>query len=270
MAERVAPLAAPAAPRTLGFHTRAVHAGARPDPTTGARAIPIFQTTSYVFEDPESAAAYFNLQEYGNTYTRIMNPTLAAFEERIASLEGGVGAVAFASGLAAQTAALFTMLVTRRSRRRVERAVRRHGHAAEAPAAQAVGRASRSSIRTYRCMARRADRQNEGALRRDDRQPGWQRARHRSARADRTRTRRAAHRRQYVRHAVSLPPARMGRRHRRALRDEVHRRPRHQHRRRRRRLRHLRLVERSLSGRRGPVARVSRPAFYETFGTTAT
>jgi O-acetylhomoserine (thiol)-lyase len=93
-----------------GFDTRQVHAGQRPDPYTGARAIPIFQTASYVFEDAESAAAYFNLQEYGNTYSRIMNPTTAAFEERIASLEGGVGAVAFASGLAAQAAALFTML----------------------------------------------------------------------------------------------------------------------------------------------------------------
>jgi O-acetylhomoserine (thiol)-lyase len=72
--------------------------------------MPIYQTTSYVFEDPESAAAYFNLQEYGNTYTRIMNPTVAAFEERMASLEGGVGAVAFASGIAAQAGALFTML----------------------------------------------------------------------------------------------------------------------------------------------------------------
>src|SRR5947207_6859845 len=96
--------------RTFGFETRAVHAGQRLDPYTGARATPIFQTTSYVFEDPESAAAYFNLQEYGNTYSRIMNPTTAVFEERVASLEGGAGAVAFASGLAAQAAALFTML----------------------------------------------------------------------------------------------------------------------------------------------------------------
>ena len=96
--------------RKFGFHTRSVHAGARPDPTTGARALPIHQTTSYVFEDPESAAAYFNLQEYGNTYSRIMNPTIAALEERIANLEGGVGAVCFASGMAAQTAAFFTLL----------------------------------------------------------------------------------------------------------------------------------------------------------------
>src|SRR5205085_7114367 len=97
-------------PRAFGFDTRAVHAGQRPDPYTGARAVPIFQTTSYVFEDTDAAAAYFNLQEYGNTYSRIMNPTVATFEERVANLEGGAGAVAFASGLAAQAAAFFTML----------------------------------------------------------------------------------------------------------------------------------------------------------------
>ena len=96
--------------REFGFDTRALHAGQRPDPYTGARAVPIFQTTSYVFEDVESAAAYFNLQEYGNTYSRITNPTVAVLEERIASLEGGTGAVAFASGLAAQAAVFFTLL----------------------------------------------------------------------------------------------------------------------------------------------------------------
>ncbi len=96
--------------RAFGFETRQLHAGQRPDPNTGARAVPIFQTTSYVFEDPESAAAYFNLQEYGNTYSRIMNPTVAVFEERVANLEGGAGGVAFASGIAAQAGALFTLL----------------------------------------------------------------------------------------------------------------------------------------------------------------
>ena len=65
----------------FGFETRALHAGNRPEPTTGARALPIYQTTSYVFEATEAAAAYFNLQEYGNTYSRIMNPTVAAFEK---------------------------------------------------------------------------------------------------------------------------------------------------------------------------------------------
>jgi O-acetylhomoserine (thiol)-lyase len=97
-------------PHQFGFDTRSIHAGQRPEPYTGARAVPIFQTTSYVFEDPESASAYFNLQEYGNTYSRIMNPTLAVFEERVGNLEGGAGGVAFASGLAAQAAAFFTML----------------------------------------------------------------------------------------------------------------------------------------------------------------
>ena len=71
--------------RRFAFETRQVHAGQRPDPNTGARAVPIYQTTSYVFEDPESAAAYFNLQESGNTYSRIMNPTVAVFEERMAT-----------------------------------------------------------------------------------------------------------------------------------------------------------------------------------------
>src|ERR1700709_2011112 len=93
--------------RAFGFETRQLHAGQRPDPNTGARAVPIFQTTSYVFEDPESAAAYFNLQEYGNTYSRIMNPTTAVFEARVANLEGGAGAVAFARGLAGQMGAPF-------------------------------------------------------------------------------------------------------------------------------------------------------------------
>jgi O-acetylhomoserine (thiol)-lyase len=101
--------ARPEEDRDFGFETRQLHAGQRPDPNTGARAVPIFQTTSYVFEDPESAAAYFNLQEYGNTYSRIMNPTVAVFEERVGNLEGGAGAVAFASGIAAQAAVFFTM-----------------------------------------------------------------------------------------------------------------------------------------------------------------
>ena len=96
--------------RDFGFETRQVHAGQRPDPNTGARAVPIYQTTSYVFEDPESAAAYFNLQEYGNTYSRIMNPTVAVLEERMGEPGGGCGTVAFASGIAAQAAALFTLL----------------------------------------------------------------------------------------------------------------------------------------------------------------
>ncbi|MFC0109021.1 O-acetylhomoserine aminocarboxypropyltransferase/cysteine synthase family protein [Kibdelosporangium aridum] len=88
--------------RTWGFRTRALHAGGSPDPATGARAVPIYQSTSFVFEDTTDAANLFALQKYGNIYSRIGNPTVAAFEERIASLEGGIGAVATASGQAAE------------------------------------------------------------------------------------------------------------------------------------------------------------------------
>ena len=88
--------------RDWGFRTRALHAGARPDPATGARAVPIYQTTSFVFEDTADAANLFALQKYGSIYSRIANPTVAAFEERIANLEGGLGAVATASGMSAE------------------------------------------------------------------------------------------------------------------------------------------------------------------------
>jgi O-acetylhomoserine (thiol)-lyase len=100
----------PADPR--GFETRQIHAGASPDPTTGARATPIYQTTSYVFRDTDHAQALFGLTEPGNIYTRIMNPTQGVFEERIASLEGGVGALATASGQAAETLAILTLTDT--------------------------------------------------------------------------------------------------------------------------------------------------------------
>src|SRR5579871_108551 len=92
-----------------GFRTRALHAGARPDPTTGARAVPIYQTTAFVFDDAADAADLFALQKYGNIYSRIANPTVAAFEERVANLEGGIGAVAASSGQAAELL-LFTGL----------------------------------------------------------------------------------------------------------------------------------------------------------------
>jgi O-acetylhomoserine (thiol)-lyase len=92
-----------------GFETRQIHAGAVPDPTTGARAVPIYQTTSYTFRDTAHAAALFGLAELGNIYTRIMNPTQAVFEERIASLEGGVAALAVASGQAAETITLLNL-----------------------------------------------------------------------------------------------------------------------------------------------------------------
>jgi O-acetylhomoserine (thiol)-lyase len=90
------------ADREYGFRTRAIHAGNIPDAVTGARALPIYQTSAFVFDDTSDAAARFALQKYGNIYSRLGNPTVASFEERVASLEGGLGAVATASGLSAQ------------------------------------------------------------------------------------------------------------------------------------------------------------------------
>ena len=96
--------------RDFGFGTLCLHAGQIPDPTTGSRAVPIYQTTSYVFDSADHAASLFNLQTFGNVYSRISNPTVAVFEERVAALEGGRAALATASGQAAQMTALLTLL----------------------------------------------------------------------------------------------------------------------------------------------------------------
>src|SRR5689334_25051646 len=96
--------------RVFGFNTRALHHGYQPDPTTGARAVPIYQSTSFVFKDSDHAAALFALQEFGNIYTRIMNPTTGVLEERVASLENGAAALATSSGQAAQLIALTSLM----------------------------------------------------------------------------------------------------------------------------------------------------------------
>ncbi len=95
--------------RQFGFATRAIHAGTPPDPATGSRATPIYQTAAYVFGSTEQAAELFALRSYGHIYSRISNPTVAAFEERMASLEGGLGAIAFSSGIAAQLCAVLAV-----------------------------------------------------------------------------------------------------------------------------------------------------------------
>lgn len=95
--------------RQFGFSTRAIHAGTPPDPVTGSRAAPIYQTAAFVFGSTEQAAELFQLRSYGHIYSRISNPTVASFEERMASLEGGLGAIAFSSGLAAQLAVVLTL-----------------------------------------------------------------------------------------------------------------------------------------------------------------
>src|SRR6202451_900878 len=91
------------------FPPLAVHAGQSPDPATGSRAVPIYQTTSYVFQDADHAGRLFGLKEFGNIYTRIMNPTTDVFEKRVAALEGGVAGLATASGQAAETLAIITL-----------------------------------------------------------------------------------------------------------------------------------------------------------------
>ncbi len=100
----------PSPERAMGFSTRSLHAGQKPDSATGARAVPIYQTTSFVFENSDHAAALFGLQQFGNIYSRIMNPTTAVFEERLAALEGGVAALGVASGQAAQFLALTSLM----------------------------------------------------------------------------------------------------------------------------------------------------------------
>ena len=244
--------------RDFGFDTRQVHAGQRPDPNTGARAVPIYQTTSYVFEDPESAAAYFNLQEYGNTYSRIMNPTVAVFEERIASLEGGCGAVAFASGLAAQAAALFTLLTPGdhvvSSAALYGGTVNQFKHVLRKMNVEiTLGESRRSRARGAAPCAPNT----KAFFAETIGNPGGNVLDIEALAAHRARARRAAARRQHVRHAVSLPADRVGRGHRAALGDEVLRRPRHEHRRRGRRLGHVQLVERPVSrssrSRRRPI-----------------
>jgi hypothetical protein len=97
-------------PKTHRFDTLSLHAGARPDPATGARATPIYQTSSFVFPDSDHAAALFNMERAGHVYSRLSNPTCAVLEERIAALEGGVGAIATSSGQAALHLAIVTLM----------------------------------------------------------------------------------------------------------------------------------------------------------------
>ena len=171
-----------------GFETKQVHAGASPDPTTGARAVPIYQTTSYVFRDTAHAAALFGLEELGNIYTRIMNPTQAVFEDRMTALEGGVGALATASGQAAQFVALTNL-------------AENGGHIVSSaslyggtynqlhytfPKLGDGGQLHRRPRRPRR-VARRHPTEHQGVLRRDHRQPEGRRVRLRG-RVGRSRT----------------------------------------------------------------------------------
>ena len=233
-----------------GFETRQIHAGTEPDSATSARAVPIYQTTSYTFRDTQHAADLFALAEVGNIYTRIMNPTQAVFEGRIAALEGATetaigipGALAVSSGQSAddpRPAEPGREPATTSSRRRRSTA---------APTTSSTTRCRRSASRSRFVEDpddldawRGAIRANTKAFFAEThRQPPQRRARLRGRLGRRPRQRHPAHRRQHGGHAVADPPVRVGRRHRRALGHQVHRRPRHLHRRRHRRRRQVRL-----------------------------
>ena len=166
-------------PAALRPETLALHAGQRPDPATNARAVPIYATTSYVFDDADHAARLFALQEFGNIYTRIMNPTTDVFEQRVAALEGGVGALAFASGQAAETLTILNLARAGDNIVSIAEPLRRDVQPLPVHAPQA---------RNHDALRRRLGpgelrpgdrRQHEGDLPRDDRQPAPRRARHR-------------------------------------------------------------------------------------------
>ena len=229
--------------RLPGFSTLAVHAGAQPDPTTGARVTPIYQTTSFVFNDADHAASLFGLQAFGNIYTRIGNPTTAVLEERVAALEGGTAALAVASGHAAQVVVLQQLLMPGdefiAARKLYGGSINQFTHAFKSFGWN-VAWADPDDIGSFE---RAVTPHTKAIFIEFDRQPRRQHHRYRGDRGSRPQGRRAADRRQHAGDALSDPPDRPRRRHRRALADEISGRPRQFARRHHRRRRHLRLVE---------------------------
>ncbi len=222
------------APENWRFETKQIHSGAQPDPVTKARATPIYQTTSYVFDSADHAANLFALAEFGNIYTRIQNPTQDVVEQRLAALEGGTGALLLASG---QAAATFAVLNIAQAGDHIVSSSSIYGgtynlfkYTLAKLGIEVTFVENQDDPEEWRA---RGPPEHEALLRRDDRQPEDQRPRHPHRRRRRARERRAADRRQHDRDAVPDPSVRARRRHRRALGDEVPRRPRHHHRRRR-------------------------------------
>ena len=233
--------------RSFGFATRAIHAGSPPDPTTGSRALPIYQTAAFVFGTTEQAAELFQLRSYGHIYSRISNPTVSAFEERMASLEGGLGGdrVFERSCRAALHGA--RARASRRSHRQLAKHLRRHGDAVQH---HDPPHGHRDQLRAGRRLRR--DRgsdppEHQTALCRDDRQPVGHACRPYGAREARAQARHPAGGRQHVRLAVPVPPDRARRRHRGAFGDQVHQRPRHDDGWNHGRIRALRFCQRQVS-----------------------
>jgi hypothetical protein len=227
--------------RTYGFNTLAIHAGAQPDPATGARATPIYQTTSYVFEDVQHASDLFALRAFGNIYTRIMNPTQAVLESKIAALEGGTAALAVASGHAAQFIAFHTLMRPGdefiAARQLYGGSINQFNHSFKSFGWHVVW----ADIEKPETLRGGAVAEDQGDLRGIDRQSRRPHHRPRGHRQDRPQGARAAHRRQHAGHALPVQALRARRRHRRAFADQVHGRARQLGRRRDRRRRHIRL-----------------------------
>ena len=222
--------------------TLSLHAGQKPDPTTGARAVPIYQTTSYVFDDTEQAASLFNLERAGHIYTRISNPTVAVLEERVAALEGGVGAVCTASGQAGLHLAVATLMDA--GGHIVSSASIYGGRATTSsptPCRASGSRRPSSIPATPRASARRFRAETRLVFGRDAGQSRPGDYGHAGGRCHRPRGRHSPDDRQHLRHALSLSPDRARLRHRHALGDQVLGWARGCHRRRDRRCRKIRL-----------------------------
>ncbi len=226
-----------------GFATLSIHAGARPDPTTGARITPIYQTTAFVFDDVDHAASLFGLQAFGNIYTRITNPTTAALEERVAALEGAPAALAVASGHAAQAIAFHTLMrpgdefiAAHKALRRLDKPVQ--PRLQELRLAGEMGRSGPiPTASAPRCQRQDARRSSWRSIA----NPGGVVSDIEAIAAIAREAQGAADRRQHAGDALPDPPDRIRRRHRRPFRDEISRRPRQFDGRRDRRRRHVRL-----------------------------
>ncbi len=257
-------------PKQYQLATQAVHAGQSVDPATNSRAVPIYQTTSYLFNDADHAGRLFALQEFGNIYTRIMNPTTDVFEKRVAALEGGAAGLATASGQAAETLTILTL----------------------ASAGEEIVSTTSLYGGTYNLfhytlpklgiMVRFVDADDFDGLRaainyedprrlhRDAGQSQARRRGYRKACRHRARAQAAADHRQHLRVAGAGAAHRMGRGHRGELGHQVPRRPRHRHRRRDCGRGQVRLGGLGpLQGIHGARSLVSRPAYTEAFGPLA-
>ncbi len=270
--ERPAP--SPSPPRTAGegqgggygFETRAIHAGAAPDPVTGARSTPIYQTAAYVFDDVDHAASLFNLHNFGYIYARLNNPTVSVLEERVASLEDGRAAVAAASGHAAQFLIFFTLMEPGdeflASRNLYGGSLTQFGLSFK----KLGWKCDFVDPGRPREFPPGADAQDQGDLCREPGQSRRHRRRSRKGGRGRARSRDSADRRQHARHPVSVPAVRVGCGHRLPLDDQVPLRPRPCAGRHGRRKGPVRLgAGQPLSVADRPRARLSRPQILREF-----